>query len=103
MLKAAFGNNALGRTQTSEWFSRFKRGEISVEDFQRSGRPSTGRAVENLENVRKIVDEDRRNTITDICWQFMSLVWNMQPHSEHLNMRQISGALCFVCAAIFGP
>jgi hypothetical protein len=26
MLKIAFGDNAMGRTQTFEWFSRFKRG-----------------------------------------------------------------------------
>jgi hypothetical protein len=26
MLKTAFGDNAMGRTQTFEWFSRFKRG-----------------------------------------------------------------------------
>jgi hypothetical protein len=25
MLKTAFDGNAMGRTQTSEWFSRFKR------------------------------------------------------------------------------
>jgi hypothetical protein len=64
MLKTAFGDNAMGRTQTFEWFSRFKRGETSVEDSERLGRPSTGRTDENVENVRKIVNEDRRNTIT---------------------------------------
>jgi hypothetical protein len=26
MLKTAFGDDAMGRTQTFEWFSRFKRG-----------------------------------------------------------------------------
>jgi hypothetical protein len=26
MLKTALGDNAMGRTQTFEWFSRFKRG-----------------------------------------------------------------------------
>jgi len=60
MLKTAFGDNAMGRTQTFEWFSRFKRGETSVEDSERSGRTN-----ENVENVRKIVNEDRRNAITE--------------------------------------
>jgi hypothetical protein len=53
MLKTAFGDNAMGRTQTSEWFSRFKRGETSAEDSGRSDCPSTGPTDENVENVRK--------------------------------------------------
>jgi len=32
MLKEAFGDNALGQTQTYEWFKRFKNGWISVND-----------------------------------------------------------------------
>jgi hypothetical protein len=36
MLKTAFGDNAMGRTQTSEWFSRFICRETSVEDSERS-------------------------------------------------------------------
>jgi hypothetical protein len=65
MLKTAFGDDAMGRTQTFEWFSRFKRGETSVKDSEHSGRLSTGRTDGNVENVRKIVNEDRRNTITE--------------------------------------
>jgi hypothetical protein len=64
MLKRAFGDNAMGRT-TFEWVSRFKRVETSVEDSEFSGRPSTGRTDGNVENVPKIVNEDRRNIITE--------------------------------------
>jgi transposase len=67
MLKTAFDDNAMGRTQTFDWFSRFKRGETSVADSERSGRPSTGRTEENVENTRKIVNKNRRNTITQIA------------------------------------
>jgi hypothetical protein len=42
MLKETFGDNALVQTQTYEWFKRFKKGRISVDDEERSGRPSTG-------------------------------------------------------------
>jgi hypothetical protein len=31
MLQAAFGDNALWRTRTFQWFARFRRGETSVE------------------------------------------------------------------------
>jgi hypothetical protein len=67
MLKTALGDNAMGRTQTGEWFSRFKRGENSVEHSERSDHPSTGRTDKNVENVRKIFNEDGRNTITEIA------------------------------------
>jgi hypothetical protein len=32
MLKEAFGDNALGQTQTYEWFKCFKNGWMSVDD-----------------------------------------------------------------------
>jgi hypothetical protein len=37
MLKTAFGDNAMGRTQTSEWFSQFKCGETSIEHQEHVG------------------------------------------------------------------
>lgn len=49
MPKAAFGDNAKGKIQTSEWFSRSKRREILVVDCKRSSRLSTGRTDENVE------------------------------------------------------
>jgi hypothetical protein len=94
MLKTAFGDNAMGRTQTFEWFSRFKHGETSVEDCDRLGRPSTGRTDENVENVRKIVYEDRRNTITEIADRLgLSSGTCQRILTEDLNMRRISAKL----------
>jgi hypothetical protein len=58
MLKTAFGDNAMGRAQTCEWFSRFKRGETSVKDSEHSGCALTGHSDENMEDVCKIVNED---------------------------------------------
>jgi hypothetical protein len=37
MLKEAFGDNALGQTQTYKSFTHFKNGLMSVNDEQRSG------------------------------------------------------------------
>jgi hypothetical protein len=65
MLKTAFGDNAMGRTQSFEWLCPFKREETSVEDSERSARPSTGRTEENVKNVCKTFNKDRRNTITE--------------------------------------
>jgi hypothetical protein len=65
MLKEAFGDNALGLSQT-QWFKRFKNGRMSVDD-ERSGRPSTGTTTENVAKVREAILEDRRRTIHDVC------------------------------------
>ena len=51
MLKEAFGDNALEQTQNYEWFKGFKNGRISVDDEERSGRPSTGTTTENVAKV----------------------------------------------------
>jgi hypothetical protein len=42
MLRQAFNDDALGKSQVYEWFSRFKSGNMSTEDMPRLGRPSTG-------------------------------------------------------------
>jgi hypothetical protein len=39
MLKIDLSDNGKGRTQTSEWFTRFKCGETSLEDCEHSGVP----------------------------------------------------------------
>jgi hypothetical protein len=58
MLKTASGDNAMGRTQTFEWFARFKRGKTSVESSERSGRPSTGHTDENWRMFAKSTKTD---------------------------------------------
>jgi hypothetical protein len=67
MLREVFGDSALGLTQTYEWFKRFKNGRMSVDDDERSGRPSTGTTTENVAEVREAILEDRRRTIHDVC------------------------------------
>ena len=39
MLKTAFGEQAVGCSQTFQWFSRFKAGRTSTDDDECSGRP----------------------------------------------------------------
>jgi hypothetical protein len=97
MLKAAFDDNAIGRTKTFAWFYRFKRGETSVEDSERPSLPSTGCTDGNVENVRKIVNEDRRNTVREIAGSLgLSYEICQRILREDLNMRPISRAQYFV-------
>ena len=65
-IQQAFGNEALSPTQIKQWFKRFKDGHASVESDPRSGRPSTSRKEEVMDQVREKVLEDRRLTVQEI-------------------------------------
>jgi len=56
----------MGRSQTFQWFSRFKAGRISIDDDERSGRPVSNSTPEMIERVRHIIREDRRRTIDEV-------------------------------------
>ena len=47
--------------------TRLRRGRTSLEDDERSGRPSKSSTPKNVETVRRLVYEDRRRTINDIA------------------------------------
>jgi hypothetical protein len=49
MLLEAFGKHSSSRTVVFEWHSHFKAGQVSVEDDERSGRPSTSKTTEDVE------------------------------------------------------
>jgi len=66
MLTTAFGEQAMGRSQTFQWFSWFKTGKTSTDDDERSGRPVCSSAPEMIETVRQIIREDRRRTIDEV-------------------------------------
>ena len=55
MLKTAFGEQAMGRSQTFQWFSLFKAGRISTDDDERSDRPVSISTPEMNERVRQII------------------------------------------------
>jgi len=66
MLREAFKAEALSQASVYEWFSRFKRGDMSLEDQPRSGRPSTRRTDENIKKIRDAIMFDRRQTIDEL-------------------------------------
>ena len=55
MLQEAFGDNDMSQINTFQWYKRFKDGRKSVDDDERSGRPSTNTIPENIAKVREIV------------------------------------------------
>jgi len=66
MLMTAFGEQAMGRSETYEWFSRFKAGRTSTDDDERSGRPVSSLTPEMIDRVRHVIREDRRRTVDEV-------------------------------------
>ena len=65
MLKTAFWEQAMGHSQTFQWFSRFKSGRTSTDDGC-SGRPVSSSTPEMIETVHQIIHEDCRHTIDEV-------------------------------------
>jgi len=65
-LKTAFGEQAMGRSQTFQWFSRFKASRTSIDDDECSGQPVSSSTPEMTDRVRQIIREDRRHTIDEV-------------------------------------
>jgi hypothetical protein len=51
MLREAFGEHSSKRTVVFERHSCFKAGQLSVEDDERSGRPSTSKTTAYVEKI----------------------------------------------------
>lgn len=67
MLKTAYKAGTLGNTQVFECFSRFKSGEMLIDDKARCGRPSTAWTDKNVKKLHKIILEVRRQTIEEVA------------------------------------
>ena len=55
MLKTAFEEQAMGRSQTFQWFSRFKADRTSTDDDERSGRSVSSSTPEMIDRVCQII------------------------------------------------
>jgi hypothetical protein len=67
MLREAFGDHSLSWTVVFEWHSCFKAGQVSVEDDEYSGWPSTTKTTENVEKIWELIHEDSCRTIHELA------------------------------------
>ena len=65
-LRQVYGDTALKKSTVYDWFSQFKTGQETLEDDQRSGRPSTSRTEEMIGKVRQLIRCDQRMTIAEL-------------------------------------
>ena len=91
MLREAFKEEALSQARVYEWFSWFKRGDMSLEDQPQSGRPSTSRTYENIHKILDAIMFDRRRTIdelealTGVSWSSCQRIL-----TEELHMKRVA-------------
>ena len=55
MLQQAYGEDCLSRMQYHEWYQRFRSGRTSIENNNKSGRPSTSMYDEHVEKVLALI------------------------------------------------
>ena len=91
MLREAYKEEALSQARVYEWFSRLKRGDMSLEDQPRSGRPSTSRTDENVKRIRDAIMFDRRRTIDELE-ALTGVSWSSCQRSltEELHMKRVA-------------
>lgn len=65
-LNKTFGAETPSLSTIEKWTFRFRRGETSVEDKSRSGRPKTGQNERNIAKVSKFLDKDRRLSVREL-------------------------------------
>ena len=59
MLNTAYGDVAMKRATCFRWHKRFKNGRLSVEDDERSGRPSTLTDDPHIDEINTLHQQQR--------------------------------------------
>lgn len=78
MLVEAFKENALSQSEVGKWYSRFERGDMSLEDQPESGQPSTSENELDLDEVCPVIDRNHGNhhPIVDELSEETDPFWN---------------------------
>lgn len=63
MLREAYGDNALKKSNVFEWQKRFKYGWENVKDDKKHGQPKTQQNFENVVRVQQLVQSDRQLSV----------------------------------------
>ena len=60
MVNAAYGDQALSRSNVFRWYGRFRGGREDIEDVPRSGRPAECRNDNNVKNISQLLFQNRQ-------------------------------------------
>ena len=74
MLNTAYGDVAMKRTARFKCHERFKSGRQSIDDDERSGRPSASTDNPHVDKINTLVRANRRLTIRELAEYQLSFV-----------------------------
>ena len=72
MIQQGFGDQSFSRAQVFQWHARFKTGRTSVDDDERTERPTNCTTPETVARMQELIRQDR-------VWPFATLLrrWNL--------------------------
>lgn len=79
-----------GKSTIEKWYGKFKRGEMSTEDGERSGRPKEVVTDENIKKIHKMILNDRKIKLMEIA-EALKISKERVGHiiHQHLGMRKL--------------
>ncbi|KAF7273430.1 hypothetical protein GWI33_013859 [Rhynchophorus ferrugineus] len=66
-LDAEFPHTASGKSSIKDWCPKFRGGEMSTEDDERSGRPNEVATDENIRKIHKMILNGRKLKLNEIA------------------------------------
>ena len=91
MIQQVFGDQSLSRTHVFQWHTRFKTGRTSVDDDERTGRPTSCTTPETVARIQQLIRQDRRLTIRDIAEEMgVGYGTYQQVLTEELGMHRVA-------------
>ena len=82
-----YSKECMSRTRVFEWHKRFREGRTDVEDGERSRRPTISKTTNNIREIEKIVQADRRLSIRLIAERMSTdkeIVWQVLHDNLHM-------------------
>ncbi|CAF1566739.1 unnamed protein product, partial [Adineta steineri] len=90
-LYSVYGDQAPSLTTVKRWSKLFREGREEIEDEELSGRPVTETTLDNIEEIRSIVNDDPHVTIAELQ-EHTGLSYGTVDRilSDHLELRKIT-------------
>ncbi|CAF4927845.1 unnamed protein product [Rotaria sp. Silwood1] len=90
-LHSVFADETSPLRTVGRWAKWFREGREEVEDEARPGRPVTETTTENIEQIRRLIDDDPYSTIEELQEQTgLSYSTTQRIISDHLQLRKIT-------------
>ena len=91
MINVMCGDTTVNRRHMCRWYQRFRDGDESLEDLQRTGRRVCESSDKNVSLFSDAINEDRGSTVQTLCEDLgMSYATVQTLFNDELNMRRVS-------------